>query len=81
MHTVSGYALFRCSGFRLDSTEEGLTMNRIQKLFEQIAGVYQAETNRWAVAQEIFATPRVDVAALQKPACWRRKSRIYGTRR
>jgi hypothetical protein len=61
--------------------EEGLTMNRIQKLFEQIAGVYQAETQRWAVAQEIFTAPRMDVAALQKPACWRRKSRIYGVRR
>ncbi len=56
-------------------------MNRIQKLFEQIAGVYQAETQRWAVAQEIFTAPRMDVAALQKPACWRRKSRIYGVRR
>lgn len=56
-------------------------MNRIQKLFEQIAGVYQAETRRWAIAQEIFTAPRVDVSALQKPACWRRKSRIYGARR
>ena len=56
-------------------------MNRIQKWFEQIAGVYLAESHRLTLAQEIFAAPRVDVAALQKPACWRRKSRIYGARR
>jgi hypothetical protein len=56
-------------------------MNRIQKLFAQIAGVYQAETQRWVAAQEIFTAQRMDVSALQKPACWRRKSRIYGVRR
>lgn len=56
-------------------------MNRMQRLFEQIAGVCQAETQRWAMAQEIFGAPRIDVAALQKPACWRRKARIYGARR
>lgn len=49
-------------------------MNRIQKWFEQIAGVSQEERVRWALAQEIFGTPRIDVLALQKPACWRRKA-------
>lgn len=49
-------------------------MNRIQKWFEQIAGVTQEERQRWALAQEIFGTPRIDTVALQKPACWRRKA-------
>ena len=53
--------------------KESVAMNRIQKWFEQIAGVTQEERQRWALAQEIFGTPRVDVLALQKPACWRRK--------
>lgn len=52
-------------------------MSRIQKWFEQIAGVSPLERHRWALAQEIFSAPRVDVAALQKPACWRRKSRSH----
>ena len=49
-------------------------MNRIQKWFEQLAGVSCQERHRWALAQEIFGTRRLDAAALQKPACWRRKS-------
>lgn len=56
-------------------------MNRIQKWFEQIAGVGLVERHRWALAQEIFGAPRVDAAALQKPACWRRKSRSHAVQR
>ncbi|SBT03633.1 conserved hypothetical protein [Candidatus Accumulibacter aalborgensis] len=55
-------------------------MNRIQKWFQQIAGVSLAEHHRWALAQEIFAAQRVDVSRLQKPACWRRPSRAHGAR-
>ncbi|NMQ29246.1 hypothetical protein E4Q23_16650 [Candidatus Accumulibacter phosphatis] len=81
-NTAVRYSCIRCSEFDQPiPIEESVTMNRIQKLFEQIAGVYQAETQRWAVAQEIFTAPRMDVSALQKPACWRRKARIYGARR
>lgn len=56
-------------------------MNRIQKWFEQIVGLSQEERHRWALAQEIFATPRVDIQSLQKPACWRRKSNSRGIAR
>lgn len=56
-------------------------MNRIQKWFEQIAGVSLEERQRWALAQEIFGTQRIDVSALQMPACWRRKARAGGCRR
>ncbi|KFB73914.1 MAG: hypothetical protein AW09_000808 [Candidatus Accumulibacter phosphatis] len=50
-------------------------MNRIQKWFEQLAGVYLEERRRWALAQKIFGKQRLDVSTLQKPACWRRRSR------
>ncbi|MBO3715596.1 MAG: hypothetical protein J5X23_11585 [Candidatus Accumulibacter sp.] len=61
--------------------EESLTMNRIQKWFEQIAVVCLEERHRWALAQEIFGKRRVDVSMLEKPACWRRRSRTYGAPR
>ena len=48
-------------------------MNQIQKLFELIAGISQEERERWAFAQHVFQAPRLDVHALQTPACWRRK--------
>ena len=38
-------------------------MNRIQRLFEMIAGVSQEERLRWAQAQEIFCAPSVDEPA------------------
>ena len=56
-------------------------MNRIQKLFELIAGISQKEPHRWTQAQEIFYAPRRDVLALQTPACWRRKSNVQGIKR
>ena len=56
-------------------------MNRIQKWFEQIAGVYVAEHHRRALAQEIFAPSQLDLSALRKPACCRRKSRTRGAQR
>lgn len=51
-------------------------MNRIQKLFELIAGVSHLETEKLARARLIFGHRGHDVAALAKPACWRRKARI-----
>lgn len=51
-------------------------MKRLQKWFDQIAGMSSDEMSRLARAREIFDTPGVDVASLKKPACWRRKARI-----
>jgi hypothetical protein len=51
-------------------------MNRIQRLFERIAGISQEERNRWALAQEIYFGPRVDALYLRTPACWRRRAHI-----
>lgn len=51
-------------------------MKRLQKWFDQIAGISADEMARLARAREIFDTPGVDVASLGKPACWRRKARV-----
>lgn len=56
-------------------------MNRIQRVFEFIAGISQQERDRWALAQEIYGAPRLDVLALRTPACWRRKATVQGIRR
>jgi len=56
-------------------------MNRIQRLFEVIAGISQEERHRWARAQEIYGAPRIDVLALQIPACWRRKANVQVSKR
>lgn len=55
-------------------------MNRLQKWFDQIAGVTQEERQRWALAQEIFGSQRLDTSSLQTPACWRRKGRANKSR-
>ncbi len=56
-------------------------MNRIQRLFEMIAGVSQAERQRWEQAQAIFCTPPADLVDLSLPACWRRKNSTRSARR
>lgn len=49
-------------------------MDRIQQWFERMAGVTQEETARRKFAEEFFGQRKFDVAAFQKPACWRRRS-------
>jgi len=56
-------------------------MNRIQRLFEVIAGISHEERRRWALAQEIFGAPRWDSLALRTPACWRRKVNVREIKR
>ena len=48
-------------------------MERIQKLFELLAGISAEENARLARAKVIFADNSMDISALQIPACWRRK--------
>ncbi len=50
-------------------------MERIQKLFELLAGISAEEDARLARAKAIFASSDMDMHALQLPACWRRKQR------
>ena len=54
---------------------EVIIMERIQKLFELLAGLSAEENARLARAKAIFATSDMDMHALQLPACWRRKQR------
>lgn len=51
-------------------------MERIQKLFELLAGISAEEDARLARAKAIFADNDMDMHALQVPACWRRKQRV-----
>lgn len=51
-------------------------MKKLQKWFDQIAGVAQGESDRLARAREIFAAAGIDEDSLKKPACWRRKVRV-----
>ena len=51
-------------------------MERIQKLFELLAGISAEEDARLARAKAIFANSDMDMNSLQLPACWRRKQRI-----
>lgn len=55
---------------------EGINMERIQKLFELLAGISAEEDARLARAKAIFADNAVDVSTLHIPACWRRKQRV-----
>lgn len=51
-------------------------MERIQKLFELLAGISAEEDARLARAKAIFADNRWDSTALNVPACWRRRQRV-----
>jgi len=51
-------------------------MKYFQKWFEQFAGFSRDEQERLARARAIFAEGGDIAAYLEKPACWRRRSRI-----
>lgn len=51
-------------------------MRTIQKLFQRLAGITQEELDRINLAIEVFQTrSSINIAALEKPACWRRPRR------
>ena len=54
-------------------------MEKIQKLFEKLAGITQDELARIHLAAEVFRiTPPQDLSELEIPACWRRPRRCQG---
>jgi hypothetical protein len=61
---------------RFIPTKECARMNAIHTWFEQVAGVTSGERARGVLAQQVQAARGLDVAALQKPACWRRKASV-----
>jgi hypothetical protein len=82
IHTVFEYSASQGESQRLfaDSPQQEfsrgvLKMKTIQKWFEQLAGISQDELDRLALAAEVFSEAPFDASDLQKPACWRRKSR------
>ena len=55
-------------------------MERIQRLFERIAGIPQEERRRDLVICTVTA-PRLDADTLRLPACWRRRARVRSVKR
>lgn len=47
-------------------------MNQIQKWIATLAGVTQAERERYEFAREFFGRRPFDTSTFQTPACWRR---------
>ena len=50
-------------------------MKRLQHWFDLLAGISHVEQARLERARAIFSDDGPDIATLQTPACWRRRSR------
>lgn len=51
-------------------------MEKLQKLFEKLAGITEDELARIRLAAEVFRIrPAEDLLELEIPACWRRPRR------
>ena len=51
-------------------------MKRLQHWFDMIAGIAHDEQARLERARAIFSSNGPNIAALQTPACWRRRARV-----
>ena len=51
-------------------------MDQVQQWFERLVGVTPENRTRRYVTEPLFRQPLFDAAALQTPACWRRKSAL-----
>ena len=49
-------------------------MNLLQRWIESINVIAREERGRWERMRAIFAEPAFDLAVLETPACWRRKT-------
>ncbi len=47
-------------------------MKQLQKWFDILAGISEAERHRHAMARAIFSHAGPDLSQLATPACWRR---------
>lgn len=56
--------------------EETSMFNRLQSLFDRLAGISRHQASLLAQAQSIFAPDERGLAALDTPACWRRPARV-----
>lgn len=51
-------------------------MKQLQKWFDILAGISEAEQKRREMAHAIFGRSGPDLELLAKPACWRRASHV-----
>ena len=51
-------------------------MNLLQQLFDRLIGIARYEDALRLDAHRIFTAPRIDPAAFEKPACWRRSTLV-----
>jgi hypothetical protein len=68
-----------CSFIQLPHREQ--FMKQLQKWFDILAGISEAERHRQALAQAIFNHDGPDLSALATPACWRRASHVRSGQR
>lgn len=54
-------------------------MKHLQHWFDLLVGISHDEQARLERARAIFDDHGPDVAALQTPACWRRRNRLSGS--
>lgn len=55
-------------------------MNTLQRLFDRLVGIAYADADRRHQAHQIFSVPNIRPEDLERPACWRRQSRIQSRR-
>ena len=56
-------------------------MNLLQRWIESINVIAREERGGWERMRAIFAEPAFDLAVLETPACWRRKTSARTLRR
>lgn len=56
-------------------------MKTLQAWFNVLAGISEEEQRRLAFAQAIFSRHQPDLSVLERPACWRRRTRCLQNRR
>lgn len=57
------------------------TMNTLQRLFDRLIGLATYENELRDKAYQVYCTPAQDLLSLEKPACWRRPTRVQLRRR
>lgn len=51
-------------------------INRMQDIFNRLAGIAILEAERFSRAHAIFVRDEAHLAGLEKPACWRRSPKV-----
>jgi len=54
-------------------------MNALQRFFNRLVGVIRYETELRDHAHKLYCASSLDLAVLERPACWRRTARHNST--